>query len=1573
MVSASNHVSEQTAAATRPPRDYSRWILAAILLVAFVLRAWNLDWDRGTHLQPDERFWSSVAAEVELPDQWQWSEVLDHSKSTLSPRTYEPEGTPQKIPHYVYGTLPLWASEAAAGLLMTDRMAPVVEAIDGVGINLLRDAPPEVPTSERLRFDTGFDVTMIGRLMSALIDTITVGAVYLLAVELSDDRKVGLLAALLQAFTVLHIQYTHFLGSEPWVALFVTCAVWGSVRLVRSRGGWRTRIFTAVAVGFAIGSKLSGIASVAAPFAAVLISIGPDIAHLGRRRIAAGVVGRVARKIEPYLVMGLLAVVAYRIAQPYDFRPGLSLALNERFEADIEYITDINSGGDWPWVHPLVGRTPLLHPLKQMFLWGMGPGLGLAAIFGIGRAVRRFFLGERYWAVPLAVIAAYFLLVSLQFYAIIRYLQPAYPIITALSAVGLVAAWRWASVMAPGRRTVARAIKIAVGLAVGVTVFWALAFVNGVYNNTNARLAAGDWMVENLPPSAAVSTQLWDDGLPWGQASTFERVTLEPWSFGGDSPERIDLLIQGLDKVDYVIESSNKFYDSLPRTPARFPQMTRYYEALFDGSLGFELVKEFQNQPSLFGITIDDTSAEEAFTVYDHPTVLIWRKTADFSPERAFVLLNPDRARTAIDVDPRDAYANAGMLLPDEYVTQQTGSSFSQVHSFDPSSPVAAALWFVLLQVLSLAVAPTLMRHAGRAAGAVYGLAKPLSLVLLALPTWMLVSLGIVDMSRTLIAVMFGLIVGVGLWRASAHRNDIQSLWQDHKRLILAAEAVFCSAFLVVLWLRTNNPDVWDPWRGGEKPMELAYLTAVTGSSTLPPYDPWLAGGTLNYYYMGWFVLALPIRLLGLMPTVGFNLGVVTYAALAAVTVFSTTALLAVLARRRSQPMLSPARTGLLGVVLFLVMGNLDAFRQLATTLEPAQGYSFLGVVRLVVSLLAAGGAAYLVSEKLRRQGNRSTSKQAGAVAGALVFVLGNLSGARRVWRELPWDTFDYWGPSRVNKFERDIDCGAAAAGLRPCGEEVTEFPAFTVLFADLHPHFMAMSFFGLVLAGSIAFIERARQGRTGSTWVLALGLGLGTGFVQMVHTWDLPTVILIIVGSIGFGWSMARGPALWRARTAVGQTIAAGGAHVLVTAPYRGRNQVGESGFSRSESVTNLDDWIAHWGVFLFIGAAYIGTQLWSRRDDLLGESASTTVSAAAIAAGGFIGLGSVVGSVAAWSFVGLVAAGLLLFSELGLERKSAPHVFVAACWLLGFAVLAGVESFTQDADIARLNTVFKFWLQVWHLFAIAAAFGASLLLGAWRERSALALVARQSGEFRTGSEEPRRAPALSGADLARRGFAGGLVVLLLCSLLYPLFAIKPRQQGRINNNLGPSLDGQLWLQPGQTEVGIRDASGADYRVDPGRDRPLIDWLQANVNGRPTIVEGVGGAEYQWWGRMSIHTGLPTVLGWRWHQSQQRSLFTGANGYRSEVDERKADVAEFYTTESVERIDSFLRAFDVSYVIVGSLEAATANPRTLQLFAEHPSLTPIFSIDDLVIYQIDKQSLAQAQAATAAAFFGPD
>ncbi len=145
-----------------------------------------------------------------------------------------------------------------------------------------------------------------------------------------------------------------------------------------------------------------------------------------------------------------------------------------------------------------------------------------------------------------------------------------------------------------------------------------------------------------LAGTALADEGSWDDALPVplpGLDPDGRYATLALEMVWEDDETKRRRLQHVLDRSDYLVISSNRFYGSLPRNPRRWPMSLDYYRALFSGELGFALAADFAAPPALGPLRIDDQHAEEAFTVYDHPRVLIFRKTEGYDPARSAAIL----------------------------------------------------------------------------------------------------------------------------------------------------------------------------------------------------------------------------------------------------------------------------------------------------------------------------------------------------------------------------------------------------------------------------------------------------------------------------------------------------------------------------------------------------------------------------------------------------------------------------------------------------------------------------------------------------------------------------------------------------------------------------------------------------------------------------------------------------------------------------------------------------------------------------------------------------------------------
>jgi hypothetical protein len=176
-----------------------------------------------------------------------------------------------------------------------------------------------------------------------------------------------------------------------------------------------------------------------------------------------------------------------------------------------------------------------------------------------------------------------------------------------------------------------------------------------------------------------LSNESWDEGLPFpflGRdpfGELYNGLTMEVrWP---DDANKKKMFLDNLAQVDYIIVPSQRAIWSVPRIPRTYPMTMEYYRALFDGQLGFDLVAAFQS-PFQFGpLEISDVggtvawnkkptlplfnnnllAAEEAFSVYDHPPVWIFKKRPDFSLANAAKILDSIDLSKVVIQDPRDA------------------------------------------------------------------------------------------------------------------------------------------------------------------------------------------------------------------------------------------------------------------------------------------------------------------------------------------------------------------------------------------------------------------------------------------------------------------------------------------------------------------------------------------------------------------------------------------------------------------------------------------------------------------------------------------------------------------------------------------------------------------------------------------------------------------------------------------------------------------------------------------------------------------------------------------------------
>lgn len=825
--------------------------------------------------------------------------------------------------------------------------------------------------------------------------------------------------------------------------------------------------------------------------------------------------------------------------------------------------------------------------------------------------------------------------------------------------------------------------------------------------------------------------------------------------------------------------------------------------------------------------------------------------------------------------------------------------------------------WYLVTQIVTVAALPLTSRFFCNLPDKGYVFARILGILLVGLLLWLGTSYGLLRNSAGGAWFAVALVACLSVWATIKGREEkgeegeggeeegeggpvsarlFSTLRLPPISYVLITEALFLVAFATWTWVRANDPAI----NHTEQPMDLMFLSGIWNSPEYPPRDPWLSGYAISYYYFGYWMLTTLGRLAGQPPEITYNLGQACW-------------------------------FGLLITGSFGIGYNLMRLRAVELVGAEGDGAGDAGALPSVAGFATAAAVAltgnlHVILEWLYAQGVRLDG------INRLVDVhnfpeLATVSGLWYIDSGWSW----WWRASRVVE---DIDLAGNHI------EIIDEFPIFSYVLADNHPHVLAMPFVVLVIAIALNLLSRDSQvaqdeggEESSNPFSMALHhlkslptaaplgavgpllLIAAVGALVFLNTWDFPPYLMLLLLALLFGsaWSRADGrPLLGRAVAQMGVWAAflVVGA-LLLYLPYflSAQSQAGGV-LPNLLHPTRLPQFLLMFGHFL-LAVLWLVIVAWKEQK----PSAEALVTAVVLVVGlptvfllvtGYLTMnGGAVTAVGAetvnnlnnlgeiiiqrrlahsWTF--LIMAGLssvvvaLLWQRL-VEPRRASRTTTFVLLLVGVAsLLAYAPEFVylRDNFGNRMNTVFKFYYQSWLLLAVAAAYAIALRLG-----DALRRLRSEGLTFTPARLLGYIPPALS-------------LLLILACLIYPVAGTYAKFSGFGTRQ--PTLNGLAYV-------------GAD-------EQAVIDWIRRNTASDAVILEAKGASYNANSARISAATGRPTLLGWDGHEAQWRGP-----AYADMAAGRAEAIQEVYQRPLASTLPGLLNRWQIDYVLVGPEERA--------------------------------------------------
>lgn len=561
-----------------------RRILFLILIFAAILRLYGINWDQGAHLHPDERAIVMKVTELQFPASIQ---EFFSPESSWNPKFFAYGSFPMYLLRWFGDTLAIFNVELGQYTL----------------INLL------------------------GRFLSALFDIGTIVMVFLLSRKLFRTQ-VGLIAAFLYAISVLPIQLSHFYAVDTILTFFIMATLYMLI-LIYEKPTVKKSILAGLFFGLALATKVSAIVLLFSIAAVFFINV---LQHFFKQHKTKNVLlPQISKSLKLFFSFGTI-ILGSTLATFIFFEP-YALIDNKSFWEQTLYQSMMTKDAFvFPYTLQYVGKIPYIYELQNIFFFGLGPVLGLICFLGtfyvIATGSKKFDHFAKLFILFIFFIT-YFWVVGGFAIGFMRYMLPVYPLLCIFGAVFLYKLYQILNKIIKNKTL----FLISQLSFLILLLIWPLSFMQ-IYLQNNTRTDATTWINDQIPVGKTLATEHWDDGLPLRGQEKYSIISLA--LYDPDTPEKWSVIKDQLDRTDYIIVASNRLYTPLQKLtdceklpPHRCYSLTdAYYKKLFSEELGFKKVAEFTSYPTvpILNIPINDQLADESFTVYDHPKIMIFEK-----------------------------------------------------------------------------------------------------------------------------------------------------------------------------------------------------------------------------------------------------------------------------------------------------------------------------------------------------------------------------------------------------------------------------------------------------------------------------------------------------------------------------------------------------------------------------------------------------------------------------------------------------------------------------------------------------------------------------------------------------------------------------------------------------------------------------------------------------------------------------------------------------------------------------------------------------------------------------------